>query len=321
MTSAKIEELWVNLTHSGHSEFEFIRIDAECIPELNIGLNSRLDRCLILELPTENDADIQSVIKENLALNFYRETNYIVVQLTDNSYQDLFNDLIVSIYQHIYLLSDTTEYTQALIYTFYKWSGFFDDKKTGRLQPDQIKGLIGELLFLRDFLLETPSSSINDAVLSWQGPYDKSRDFVTDSKDTEVKTIDTYKTDVIISSEYQLEPESGKTIELAVVSIEADVLNGLSLKTIVLELRDIIIGKLGDTAILFDALSQKGLSLRNLYEYDNLRFRPVNIVTYDCSRDGFPKLTHGTLPAELYQVSYHLRISMLNDFILQIKTL
>jgi len=321
MTSIQIEEKWLSVDYSGPSEFEFKRLDADCRSELNIGLNLKFDRCLILELPRGVDAEIQSLTMENLTLSYYNETNYIVVQLLDSSYNDLFNDLILSIYQHIHLLSSPSEYIQAFIHTFHKWTGFFDTRKAGKLQPDELKGIFGELLFLRDLLSTTGALKFNEILSSWRGPYGQSKDFVTNMKDTEVKTIDTIKNDIAISSEYQLEPEPGKTIELAVVAVEADFLNGISLKTLVSDLKNLIIEKQGDTTILFEALFQKGLSVRNLFEYDNFRFRPLSLTVYDCCRKDFPKISRSTLVPEIFQVSFHLRLSLLNDFILHEKAL
>ncbi len=149
MTTADLEYIWKHLDYTGNSEFEFTRLDSGIsIPEINIGINSKLNRCLLLELPKEHNVDFQTSIKKNLTLSYFNDTEYIVLELTDNTYFDLFNDLVISIYQHIYLMSDVDEYSKVFIQMFYKWSEFFDDKKSDKLSQDIIKGLFGEL-FIR----------------------------------------------------------------------------------------------------------------------------------------------------------------------------
>lgn len=121
MTVEMLESTWLSLKHSGRSEFEFNRIDSISIPELHIGLNSKLHRCLILELPTGFSGSCPNVIRDNLSLFSYPDIGYIVIELLDKNYNDLFNDLIISIYRQIYSLLIVDEYLNNFIRIFYKW--------------------------------------------------------------------------------------------------------------------------------------------------------------------------------------------------------
>lgn len=320
MTRTELENLWTGLQHTGQSEFEFCRIDSICIPELSIGLNSALERCLVLELPQEANNIYPDVEKENLSMQSFPDTGYIVIQLTEAWYHDLFDDLVLSIYCNIGGLTEPAEYTARFIQTFNKWSGFFDERRSNRLPVDSVYGLMGELTVLRVMLERAQPGRINDILFSWRGPYDQVRDFMTDVADIEVKTI-LGGSAVRISSEHQLEPEPGKELNLAVVILELDLVNGLSLKMMVSELRDQIDAQLGDPAILFDALLQKGLTLRNLSEYENLRYRPTRITWYDCLMSGFPFLVSSMLPPGVYGLTYRLRLSVLDGYIIETKEL
>jgi len=316
MTVAALESVWPELLHSGSSEFEFNRIDSICIPELNIGLNSKRHRCLILELPKETPGSWPAVIRDNLSLCWYPDTAYIVVELLDPGYNDLFNDLLISIYRQISGLSRADEYINALIRIFNKWSGFFESRQAGRMQPDTLRGLIGELVVLKDMISPVGPDLVNNILASWRGPYDEVRDFITDSRDTEVKTTDG-NSDIRISSEFQLQPETGKELHLAVVVIEPDLTAGIALRGLVNEIRVLTDVLLGDPSLLPDALFQKGLTFKNLSEYDNFRFRIRKIIRYDCKQDGFPAIRRNELPQAAYQVTYRLRLSLLSNFIIQ----
>ena len=240
MNNSILENNWNSIFYTGNSIFEFKRIDSLCIPELNIGLNSLLNRCLILELPKRNKIDFQSKSKQNLSIEFYRDTNYIVIQLTNNAFYDLFNDLIISIYHKIKSISVVDDYSKVLIQTFYKWSEFFEEKISDRLSIDIIKGLFGELLVLKLLVKKSNSSQINDILESWKGPYDQGHDFNLNYKDIEVKTKDISGIDIRISSEFQLETELDKVLELIVISVENNPVEGQSLKDLVLEIKDSI---------------------------------------------------------------------------------
>ena len=53
---------------------------------------------------------------------------------------------------------------------------------------------------------------VDDILLSWRGPYDEGHDFVFEFRDYELKTIESSKNNVRISSEFQLESEKGKEL-------------------------------------------------------------------------------------------------------------
>ncbi len=319
MENIIIDNLWKTIVHKGEADFEFKRINSICVPELHIGLNSISNRCLILELPTNYKLEFQANKKENLSIEYFKNTNYIVIELNDNNYFDLFNDLIFSIYQKIYLMKNVDDYCQEFIHTYYKWSQFFTELKSDKLSIDIIKGLFGELLILKSMILESNNLNINNTLNSWIGPYDKGHDFILNEKDIEVKTKDLSKLEISISSEFQLDNENGKSLELIVISVEIDLVNGFSIKDLVLEIKEIVNKKLGDNSILIKALNQKGLTLSNMYIYDNFRFNPIESTTYLCDSNEFPKLIRSKTPKEIHGISYCLKTNKLDNFIIASK--
>lgn len=310
-----LEKVWKTIVHSGKNEFEFSSFDGgkSEIP-IFVGFNIKNSRCLFLELPMNIKVDFINTEKENLSLYYFEDTKYIVLELTDNSYFDLFNDLILSIYQRTYNLSDVQKAIDTFVKMFYKWSEFFDDKNSNKLSEESIKGLWGEMFVLKNLIENTESKYLNDVLLSWKGPYDKGHDFELENKSIEVKTKDITKQNVIISSEYQLEIENGKELELLVLSVEKNYLNGKSLSEVFNLVKEIVITKLGDFSIVLDALKQKNITPKNLFEYDNFKFKEINEVVFNCS-EKFPCLKKSNLDQSIHSVKYSLNLNYLVEFI------
>lgn len=317
MTVAELYKKWSGLTENNITNgFRSIRISSECLSDIFVGVNKDANRCLILALPQSFEMDFKAVVKENLTIEFFTDKNLIVLQLKDNDYYDLFDDLIISLYQRIKNISLVDEYSKEFIHTFYKWSEFFEDKRSELLSENIIKGLFGEILFLQTLIDESTSNSINDTLNSWKGPYDKGHDFEMNNVDIEVKTKDALQQDVKISSEFQLESSFEKQLELLVISVENDSKNGYSLKDLIIPIKNSVSEKLGDSGILLKALGQKGLTFKNIHQYDIFRFKPIHMVKYNCLAENFPKLTKSNIPKEVNSISYNLRLSALNEFII-----
>lgn len=313
----ELEKIWGEISYSAQSEFEFKRIDKESFPDINIGLNSKLNRCLLLELPNVHNVDFQTVVKKNLALHFFPDTGYIVLELIDSSFFELFNDLILSIYHQIYKISEVDEYSKLFIQTFYKWSEFFDDDKSEKLSVEMLKGIFGELFVLKGMIAECESYHLNDLLNSWRGPYDEANDFVFENKNIEVKTKDIKQRSVSISSEYQLEKEIDKELELWVLSVTIDIENGKSIRQLLEDVKELIVNKMGDFSIILTALQQKNILSTTIYRYDNYRFQAKSLSIYDCAKQNFPKLIKDNTPKAIANIRYSLQLSYLDEYLLK----
>ena len=108
----------------------------------------------------------------------------------------------------------------------------------------------------------------------------------------------------------------GKGLELFVLSVVEDPVNGESIKDIVDTNKGYIQNLLGEQHIFYKALYQKGLTAKNIHDYDNYRFTPNKHVTYDCCAEGFPKLIKDNIPQSINNVKYKMDLSDLDDFLL-----
>ncbi|MFI5452589.1 PD-(D/E)XK motif protein [Pedobacter sp. UC225_61] len=306
---------WSAFELSSSTTYKSLRIDSVCMPDLFIGFDKDENRCLILKLPTNYLPDFQSSIRQNLSLYLYNETKWIVLSLLDDSFKDLFNDLILSIYNKIFELSEPDRYVSELLKTYYKWSEFFQENSGNLLSDQQVKGVFGELIVLKNLLESSLSNDINDILNSWKGLYDTGHDFINENQTLEVKTKDLNASTIKISSEYQLEPEIGKELELLVVNVLMEPLIGISLKDLFISIREYVIVHLADYTLLLKAISQKGLTIKKMEDFDHLKFKPVNIISYNCMAEDFPKIIRSFIPTSINSVSYKVNLNDLQSFI------
>ncbi len=320
MNNIELKQKWSGLSENPVTRgFRSIRISSECICELYMGVSKEGNRCLILALPSSEHLNFKRIQKENLSIEYFRENNLIVLQLTDINFDDLFDDLILSLYHGIKSLKQVDEYSTHFIQTFYRWSEFFEDRMSDLLSEDVIKGFMGELLVLKLLITSSHKAEINYLLKSWTGPYDKGNDFELEKKNIEVKTKNPSSIDIKISSEFQLEVSPGKGLELYVVSLLSDSTVGIHIRDLIFDIKNLIQESSGDTSILWEALKQKNITAKNVNLYDCYRFKPVNWASYCCEVEEFPKLCRSNIPQEISAVKYTLRTNLLAQFIINHK--
>jgi Putative PD-(D/E)XK family member, (DUF4420) len=318
MTSIELKQKWSGLSENPVTiGFRSLRISADCICELYLAVSKAGKRCLILSLPSNKHLDFKGIQKENLSIEYFREKNLIVLQLNDSDFNDLFDDLILSLYHGIKSISQVDEYSNHFIQSFYRWSEFFEDKKSDMLSEEAIKGIMGELLVLKLLITAPDKPEINSLLKAWTGLYDKGNDFELESKNLEVKAKSPSGIDVRISSEFQLEVSPGKGLELFVVSLSSDFTVGIHIGNLILEIKKLVQESSGDNTILWKALSQKNITAKNVSQYDRYRFKPVNWISYNCADENFPKLSRSNIPEEIIGLKYMLRTNLLTSFIIE----
>lgn len=320
MKKSELNSKWENITSFKKIKgYKALRITGAIVPDLFIAIDEGGYRCLLLFLPSEVDVKLKGTDKNKLSISFLPTKGIVLIKLKDFDFKDLFDDLILSIYSKINLISEPIHAYEEFIKTFYKWSLFFEDKRVKKLGEEQIQGLFGELFVLNEYLKKSNPSTINSILASWKGLYDATNDFEFDFKNVEVKTKKDSALFVNISSEYQLEKELDKDIELLVVSVKLDLVEGKSIHEMLLEIVKQIRSNLGDLSILYQALNQKGLTIENLKHYNNHRFIVTKTELFNAGHDGFPKLSVSNIVSEVSSLRYKLRVTQLEDFLIECK--
>jgi hypothetical protein len=316
MIATDLNSKWEKITiDEDLTDYRSIRISSECCSDIYISIDPNRCHCLILSLPKTYQIDFNSIKKEKISIELLRDKNYIVLTLHDANYHDLFDILIISLYNAIKDIQEVSIYSKIFVNTFHKWAQFFDDELLDSLSKNIVQGIFGELAYLKSLLLKTTASKVNDVLNAWKGPYDQGHDFVLNDKDIEVKTKADGKSTIRISSEQQLERIDGRDLELAVVSVHFDLVDGVPIKILVEDIKQIVENFLGDTSILLKAMRQKGLTVTNLQNYDHWRFKALDIITYDCLNSSFPKIVSSEIPTPISGVKYNINLRDLDGYI------
>jgi len=322
MKGEQLNTKWEQISASNIVKgYKSLRINASCYSDIYLAIDEQDNHCLILILPIDYELKFRVIKKDKISLEYFSDKNYVVMTLLDNEFNGLFDDLILSIYNAIKDIEKVEVYSKVFIQTFHQWVLFFSPEYSTKLSKDIIKGIFGELIVLRELVLSSGWRDINETLLGWVGPYDQTHDFVYLDKNIEVKTKDDKQVSVRISSEHQLTIEEGKKLIMSVVSVSEDLINGASLKMLVKELKVLTFEMFGDFSIVLKALHQKGLTLQNVSCYDNYRFKAMSLTDFDCSNEGFPKITLANLPPNIANVTYDLNISKMSKFKIQVREL
>jgi hypothetical protein len=196
---------------------------------------------------------------------------------------------------------------QLLVSRLLRWQKFLS-KGTGKLLDErEVRGLIGELLFLRDYLVTTVGTA---AVECWQGPLGLPQDFVFDGRLIEVKTFAAgADPSVRITSAEQLTSGDVPLFLHLVCLVRQE--NGLTLPDLVDGLRQLLAGSHAHTEALEDRLVTMGYV--DLPEYRAMSYAVTSVADYQV-RDGFPRLTVDEIPAGVKDVGYSICLADLRSF-------
>ena len=179
---------------------------------------------------------------------------------------------------------------------------------TDLLSEAEIKGLIGELLFLRDTLI--PNIGISKAIGSWSGAEKTRKDFALDNEWHEIKTINFGKETVHISSIEQLDSQIEGNLIIYQVEKMAEEFDGIKLNSIIDSIlncipsihdKDVFLSKLREAKYAYDK------------KYDEFVYDLRAIDTYRVDSN-FPRISRLSIPDAIAKVSFDLNIAQILPF-------
>ena len=173
------------------------------------------------------------------------------------------------------------------------------------LTENEVLGLLGELLFLKNIAIPTYGST--DGLNSWSGPEPTHKDFSYKNDWYEIKSINTFKNSVSISSLEQLDSELEG--HLVVYSFEkmSPSFSGITLNKLVSEiLRDLAFDT--DKDIFLAKLKQVGYAYNEIY--DNYVFNLIKKDSYLVNNE-FPRIKADDLQKGIIKVQYEILLSLI----------
>lgn len=194
---------------------------------------------------------------------------------------------------------------QVVVQRLVHWRSLLDRDAAG-LSEATLRGLIGELLVLRDMLLPTLRPA--EAVGAWRGPLGAPQDFVLpNGRRIEVKTVGPHADQIRVNGLAQLDA-LGDPLTLVVVRGEGsppDARRAVSAPALIVELRGLLTAEPEALAAFEAALS--GLGWHEHPSHDAVALRVVAVEDHEVG-PGFPLLTRTTVPAGVLDADYAIAL-------------
>lgn len=150
-------------------------------------------------------------------ISFIKIENTITINLKNPGFREFFNDWVDRFSVKI---SENDE--NEIIIEKFNWeikALILLGKKEGKLSSEAARGLFGEFLVIKKYLIENRFSQI-EVIEGWHRPAPSNHDFDYEEFSLEVKTVSRDSTTVKITSEFQLESIENKPLFLNCYRIE-----------------------------------------------------------------------------------------------------
>lgn len=190
------------------------------------------------------------------------------------------------------------------------WKKMFSKSKSEYLCESEIKGLIGELYFLKNYLVKNYGKTLS--IKSWEGANLNHKDFIFEDTWFEIKTISENSENVNINSLEQLDStiEGNLIINLLEKTNELDK-ESFNLNLLVKDIIKII----KENNDLLEEFSNKLLNINYNFEeyYENYYYKIVKVKRYIVN-ENFPRIVSRNLNEEIVNVKYSLNVKNLKKY-------
>jgi hypothetical protein len=288
----------------------FQRIDDSHILDIYLGIDNMSRYTLFLISDSEPQHIFSSqIIYVQIGQRMDKQWG-VSFALLDNKFEDMFFHFCSDIIDSSRNLADKSFGATYVCARYVKWQNMLSKFNGGILSIPEVKGIIGELVFLKEYMIPKYGQEI--ALNSWVGPEKTDQDFICENIWYEVKSTVSGAEKVQISSIEQLDsPTDG---ELVIVYLDKTSFSDnlkISLNSIYQEVYNLLSN---------DYLKQKfndillGLGFFKRYEYDEYTFKLSAIHRYQVDKD-FPCLRKSQIPLAVINIKYDLSISYINKYL------
>ena len=231
--------------------------------------------------------------------------------LIENAYKDMFVLFCEDIIASSESIANKEKATRFVSRRYNEWREMLANARGNLLSPEEIKGLLGEMYFLKEYLSEIYGAE--KAAMSWTGPKRLPQDFIIDDIWFEVKTVSSSRSEVQISSIEQLDCENpGELVVIRADKTSTTNAHALNLnilyKALLAQLPD------DDSRERFSTmLLRHGYYPRPEYEDEEHTFEIKNVTRYDVTQD-FPCLRRIALPESVGEAKYALILATIDSY-------
>ena len=234
----------------------------------------------------------------------------LVLTLEKHVDKDIFLSLCETLIASLHPLTDSGTALAVTLTHIKRWKMFMSGRNRRILSPEEIRGLFGELQFLR-FLYQGRLNQ-KSAVESWEGPEGGHQDFIFGNTAVEIKSVSgKERSTVRISSEDQLETLCDNLF-LVIFRLnemsESD--QAMSLNALVRHIEE----ELNDADAVEELLRRlAAYGYIEIGEYDKPKFVIAARQAYFVDKD-FPRLIRSGMPDGIVRTTYEIELEKISAF-------
>jgi len=239
--------------------------------------------------------------------------HFLLLLLESGADWELFHALCVDLVESTERSTMPDNAVDVAITRLRRWQRFLSRGKKPGLTDEEVRGLLAELLFLRDELASRVG--ISTAVLSWAGPHGHPQDFAIDDRAFEIKShLASARQAVEITSLEQLESTAPNLI-LVVQDLSAaqrGLAGSISLAQLVKDIRALATAAGHDVLVRFDdTVEDQGYE--DGRSYSDIPFLDSG-RRYFKVEDNFPRIVRSRIATEIPRARYAVDISQCGRF-------
>ena len=286
-----------------YSSFEtpgaFNLLDADHPLEFYIGIDDRGRKCIILRSKFRPDS-VKSTSAIDVSIGQVKNNIWSLgFHLIQNSMSGLFYRFIDDIVESSKNLPNSVNDISSVIKRYNSWKKMFYNLKKEILGENEIIGLIGELLFLKNDMLKKYDEQT--AVNSWSGCDKTHKDFSVEKDWVEIKSSKSSSLTIKIHSLEQLDSDSDGTLVVYEFEKMSESFDGYSLNNVIRDLFNEVTPE--STDVLLEKLKSVGWEYND--EYDKYVYRIISCTKY-LVNDSFPRIKKNMISPSIVKVEYEL---------------
>lgn len=289
--------------------FAFKRISSSHPLDLYLGYNEIGKKTLALITDKVDQKFLSTKLIEVKVASRQDSKKALRFSLMDDTETDIFYRFCEDIFESTQ--SAKEDNSLEIIYSRWnRWLNMFKNPHLLIMGEKEIRGLIGELVFLRDYMFN--KYTIEKSIETWMGPSNSHKDIEIEDTWYEIKTCYQSSKSITISSVEQL--DSNKNGHLCIVELENSnrfVTGSLTLNELIDQIASMILNEELQKQFL-KKVTDIGYSYFD--EYDNFIYLCTSINHYLVDKN-FPRLQKENLPNEIATVSYELLIPNLKLYL------
>ena len=286
---------------------KFLKINENDTANISVGKDMNNNYCLVIKGNSlrrkVNTSEAVSLELQDLGNN----KKQLVFSLQKIELFDVFISFTENIYRYLY-----KEKNDVIEKAYKRWIAyrqlFLSNSKLYLSEPN-ILGLIGELLFLTNYMFK--NYSVEKSILSWGGANYNKKDFEIDHTWYEIKTTTNLKKGICISSLEQLDsPLTGFLVIHELEKTTTTNSNAINLNNLVYK----ILMKINNPNIVdifLNKLEEVGYKYDNFYKEYSYSLKET--MHYTVNSD-FPKLTRKSVPHGILECTYKIDINNIEMF-------